>query len=45
VAIKNCACESAKLLLQRGAGIEAKANVNLLDPTYFKLDGLCTNVV
>jgi hypothetical protein len=40
VAIKNCACESAKLLLQSGAAFEAKANVNLLDPIHFKLNDL-----
>jgi hypothetical protein len=45
VAIKNSSCESAKLLLQHGAALEAKADVNLLDPTFFKLNVLLMHVL
>jgi hypothetical protein len=34
MAIKNCACESAKLLLQCGASFEAKANRFFLFSNY-----------
>lgn len=45
MAIKNSCCDSAKLLLQHGAALEAKADVNLLDPTNFKLNDLLMHVL